>query len=170
MNCKFNTLPGHAQTPGTFRFVPGFRGYAVVWRFAGAKPDRGCVPSSCSAWVTGLSCMAFIIRSYSVIGSSSGSQPRLRVRLPCGLHRRAAPFCPPAPALCPDWRRSSFLAVPPFWLARLITCASIFYRSLLIGAKKAVCIIKQLSHSASFQTLWVKRKPLDLRKNRVAML
>ena len=52
----------------------------------------------------------------------------------------------------------------------MVTCASIFYRSLLIGAKKAVCIIKQLSYSASFQTLWVKRKPLDLRKNRVAML
>ena len=36
--------------------------------------------------------------------------------------------------------------------------------------KKAACVIKQLSDSASFQTLWVKRKPLDLRKNRVAML
>ena len=32
-----------------------------------------------------------------------------------------------------------------FWLARPITCASIFYCSFLIGAKKAACIIKQLS-------------------------
>lgn len=127
MNCKFNTLPGHAQTPGTFRFVPGFRGYAVVWRFAGAKPDRGCVPSSCSAWVTGLSCIAFIIRSFSVIGSSSGSQPRLRVRLPCASASTSSTFLPACASPMPRLAQVVVLAVPPFWLARLITYASVFF-------------------------------------------
>ena len=49
MNCKFNTLPGHAQTPAHSASCRGSGGYAVVWRFAGAKPDLDCVPSSCSA-------------------------------------------------------------------------------------------------------------------------
>ena len=80
--------------------------------------------------------MAFIIRSYSVIGSSSGSQPRLRVRLPCASASTSSTFLPACASPMPRLAQVVVLAVPPFWLARLITCASIFYCSFLIGAKK----------------------------------
>ena len=49
MNCKFNALPGHAQTPRHIPLRAGVQGLCGCLAIRRTKPDLDYVPSSCSA-------------------------------------------------------------------------------------------------------------------------